>query len=245
MPNPLPLVSMPADDLSWNATYTVDSEDADYPVTNLLDPDPAVVFKPESNAVTIEIETDDPAVVVGIALINTNATVATLDTINVPLPGQELDDQRLHAWRALTRPSASLWTVDLWRPSGQLWIGTVRLVTVLRPLNLRYGLQLGRNRYGDLSSLTRLGSRIVYGAQIRTRWAEGETDLLEDETMRAQLEASAKGLVLPFLFIPDENTNDAWWVAFRANDYRVTLPTADVRTIPFRVEELSSGPPGG
>ena len=86
----------------------------------------------------------------------------------------------------------------------------IALITDLQPLNLKYGLQIGRRRPGDVRQVTRLGTRHDYGADIRTRWAKGVVDLEDDQSLVMDLDASAKGGVLPFLFIPDENENDAW-----------------------------------
>jgi hypothetical protein len=109
---------------------------------------------------------------------------------------------------------------------------------------LRYGLRVGEKRPGDLMIPTRLGSVIRHGADIRTRWARGTVDLLESESLMRALAASAKGSILPFLFIPDEATNDAWYVR-HSGDFELAYPDLDVREVPFAVEEVASGPPNG
>jgi hypothetical protein len=142
-------------------------------------------------------------------------------------------------------PSGTTWTIVLSRVTGVVWIGRIVLVTALYDLHLKYGLQMGRNRPGDVEIRTRLGSVIRHGAQIRTRWAQGVVDDIANEPLLKGLELSSKGSLLPFLFIPDENQNDAWFVTFRANDFSIGYPDIDVRAIPFAVEELSGGPPNG
>lgn len=251
--NPLPAVALPADDIGYRCLVSMTNEDPDYPAAHLLDPDPAHVAKATGNTTDVTIEPLDlagavtTATPIAIAIINTNADNIYVDSpaIMVPVANVDADGQRVHPWRALDGllSAASTFTIRLERVDDvQIWIGRIALVTALYPLNLRYGLRTGRNRPGDVSITTRLGSVLTYPAAIRTRWAEGETGLLEDAPLRHDLEASTQGLVLPFLFIPDENTNSAWWVRHRANDYQVEIPDLDGRLIPFRVDEVSSGP---
>ena len=271
--NPEPAVGLPDDDVFYRCTVSMTDEDDEYPVTNLQDPDPALVTKASVNHTTITITALDPLGVpwsvtpVALAVFNTNAGTIHFNegmagVIPLTVPNRDPDDQRIHPWIDLTDlvAPASTFTITLSGPtspslaSDPIWVGRISLIAIhgggslggdslgLRPLNLRYGLRYGRTRPGDVQIRTRLGSILSYPAGIRTRWAEGETGLLEDELLRHALEANTYGAHLPFLFIPDENTNSAWWVRHRANDYTVTIPDLDVRTIPFRVEELSTGP---
>lgn len=249
MANPLPLVGLPGHDLTLLSatTFAMTNEDADYPAENLGDGNPANVAKSTTTSTTITITTASSSVVVA-ALINTNAETATVNGASVTIPTAELDEQRLHGW--LDRRTAALgptttWTIALSRASGVVWIGAIPLLTAVSELNLKYGLEQGRRRPGDIQIQTRLGSIVRHGSQIRTRWAKGVVDLIENEATLKQLEASAKGAILPFLFIPDEAVNDAWLVSFAANDFRWSYPDYDVRPIPLAFEELSGGPPNG
>lgn len=247
MANPLPLVAWPGDDAVWAASVGMSNEDAEYPAVNIQNADPADVAKSTTNTTTITITTAS-ITPVAIAIINTNATTATINGDTIAIPGLELDGQRVHGWldmRGSPSGAGTSWTLVLSRASGVVWVGRVCLLTDIHELNLRYGLQVGRKRPGDVQIATRLGSLIKHGAQIRTRWARGEVNLIEDESMLKALEASAKGSLLPFLFIPDEVTNDAWFVSLVANDFAVSLPDYDVRAVPLAFEELSGGPPNG
>lgn len=247
MANPLPLFAPPSVDLIWDASLAMTDEDPDFPVENLQTDSPALVAKSTSNTTTITITTPS-ATPVAIALINTNAETASLNGDPIAIPATELDGQRRHAWLNMTGSPAgtgTTWTLVLSRTSGAVWIGRVVLVTALSDLPLKYGLTIGRQRPGDIEIVTRLGSVVRVGAQIRTRWASGVVDVIESETMLEALEASAKGSLLPFLFIPDEETNDAWFVRFRANDFAKGYPDYDVRPINLVFDEVSSGPPNG
>jgi hypothetical protein len=249
MANPLPLVGLPGDDLAYvgTASVTAGTADAAYPVTNALDDDPANICKATGNSLTIRVTTPS-AVPLAVAAINTNAETLTFDGGSMPIPTAEPDGQRRHPWLnlRLTPPSAgTTWDFAFSRASGVVWVGRLVLLVALYELPLKYGLRVGRNRPGDVEIQTRLGSVIRHGAQIRRRWARGQVDLIEAESLMRAQEASAKGSLLPFLFIPDEATNDAWFVRHLANDWSLTYPNYDVREVPFGVEEVSSGPPNG
>jgi len=247
VPNPLPLVALPGDDAVWTATVAMSTEDAAFPASNLKTGDPAEVAKSTGTSTTITITTSS-ITPVAVALINTNAELASINGDPIAIPALDPDGQRKHAWmdmRGSPSGTGTSWTIVLSRASGVVWCGRIVLATAIYDLNLKYGLKRGRKRPGDIEMRTRLGSVVRYGAQIRTRWASGVVDLIENETLLAQLEASAKGSLLPFLFVPDELTNDAWFVTFTANDFVVTIPDYDVRESPLSFEELSSGPPNG
>lgn len=256
MANPLPLVALAGDDLTFAAgtsfAFEIDTEDTDYPATNLLTGDPAVVTKSTTNIMQLVVTTTSQNVV-AVVLINTNATSAAVnDEVSgsqaIVIPAVDYDGQRIHGW--LDRQTAPLgpsttWHIAISRTSGPVWIGHIALLVDIHPLNLKYGLTVGRRRPGDTEIMTRLGSALRYGAQIRTRWARGMVDLEDDEALMRTLEASAKGVVLPFVFIPDEASNDAWLVKFASNDWALTYPNYGVREVPVAFEELSGGPPNG
>lgn len=245
MANPLPRVARASDDLIWDAALSMSNEDPDFPVENLQTDNPAKLAKSTTNTTTITITTVS-ATPVAVALIQTNAETATFEGQSVAIPSLDLDGQRIHPWLVPVGLSAATSRqLVLSRASGPVWIGRVAMVTALEPLNLKYGLKFGRLRPGDISVTTRLGSENKVGAQIRRRWAAGAVDTIESETMLEQLEASGKGALLPFLFIPDELKNDAWFVRFRANDFEKGFSDYDVRPIPLTFDEVSSGPPNG
>jgi hypothetical protein len=253
MANPLPLVALPGVDVVTLATVSCPTDDPEYPIENVQDFDPANVAKSTGTSMEITITTSS-VTPVAVALINTNAETATIEgpaPIVIPapitIPALELDGQRVHGWLDMrdNPPTGTTFTIVLSRSAGVVWIGRICLVTSLQDLNLRYGLEMGRRRPADIVIPTRGGSLIKHGYQIRTRWAKGEVNLVENEATLKQLEANAKGVQVPFLFIPDEATNDAWYVSFAANDFKWGYPDYDVRPIPLAFEELSGGPPNG
>lgn len=247
MANPLPLVGLPGHDIGLTAAWVGNTVDADYPATNLNLGDPAKVVKSTGNTLTLTGTTASSSVVVA-AVINTNATTVTVNSVSLTVPSLDSDGQRKHGWldrRETPLGPTTTWTIALSRASGVVWTGPIVLLTAVWELNLRYGLQLGRLRPSDTVIRTRGGSLIKHGFQIRTRTARGVITDVDSQSLLESLEASAKGQILPFLFIPDEAVNDAWLVSFDEANFSVGYPDYDVRDMGFQVTELSGGPPNG
>jgi hypothetical protein len=245
--NPLPLLAFPADDHVTAATVAWGSEDIAFPAENVQDSDPANVTKSTLASDTLTITTSS-IIPVAVALINTNATSATINGVSVPIPALDAGGQRIHAWKDLTLSglgSNTVWSIVLTRSSGPVWIGRICLVTAIQDVNMKYGLRLGHKRPGDIEIQTRLGSIIRHNAKIRQRTAEGEVDWQPSEAMLRQLDANAEGANTPFLFIPDEATNDAWFVTFKSSEFWVRYEDVDVRMIALSFLEVSNGPPNG
>ena len=246
MANPLPLYALPGEDLIRTATLAMSNEDSDFPAENAQDDDPSLVAKSTTTTTTFTITTPS-ATPVAVILINTNAETATFEGSGITIPAVDYDGQRVHPWKDLrTAPSTDTsWSLALSKASGVVWVGRILLVTALHDLNAQYGFQRGRTRPGDITITTRGGSTIRHSFDIRTRWASAVVDLVDDMASLMALEANSRGQYAPFLFIPDEAQNDAWFVTLDTKNFSVTVPNIDVRTIPLRFEELSSGPPNG
>lgn len=247
--NPKPLVALVSEDAVWGATVSMSDEDPDplHAVEMLQDRDPATTAKTDTASTTTITITTSSITPVAIALINTNATTASLNGDPITIPALDLEGQRVHGWldmRGSPMASGTVWTLVLTRPSGVVWIGRVCLVTALHELNLKYGYERGRDRPGDIEITTRLGSNIYHSATIRTNWAQGVIDLHEDEALLSDLDLAGLGKTHPMLYIPDEDTNEAWF-ARQVIPYAKGYPNIDVRETKLRFEEMSGGPPNG
>jgi hypothetical protein len=242
----MPLVALPGYDLSLTGSVSMTNEDDEYPAENIQDGDPANVAKSTTNTTTFTITTASSSIVAA-AAINTNAETVTVNAQSLTVPALDNDGQRIHGWldrRTVPLGPTTTWTIVLTRSTGVVWVGAIPLLEQIEELPLKYGLQMGRNRPGDEIIRTRLGSLIKHGQTIRTRWARGSV-WDESPSLLDQLEASSQGPILSFVFIPNEDVNDAWYVAFDTDDYAVSYHTIDHQEIGFRVTELSGGPPNG
>jgi hypothetical protein len=249
--NPLPLVALAGDNLALVASsFSIGDEDPDYPADNLAEANPAKPAKSTALSASVSIVTP-AATIVAAALFNTNATQAAIAAGGpaefFAIPDLDLDGQRVDPWldlRASPLGPATTWSIGL-EADDPVVIGQIALLVALHPLNLKYGLRRGRKRPGDVEHVTRSGTVLRSGANIRTWWARGLADLEEDETLHRNLEASAKGSLIPFVFIPDENTNEAWFGRFASNDFEIGLSNYSLREFPFQFDQMSSGPPNG
>src|SRR5580765_2412721 len=110
--NPQPLIALTTDDLlNERVDLSMTNEDPDYPTENFLDDDPETVAKSTTTTTTITMDFNlgfiSAPVVVGVALINTNAVTASIAgggaTTTIPIPGLEFGyGDRLNAWTRLT-----------------------------------------------------------------------------------------------------------------------------------------------
>lgn len=244
--NPLPLIALAGDDLITTATLSASDDDSEYPITNAQNQNPAHLAKGVANTLTVTITTPS-ATPVAIALIQTNAETATFQGDAITIPALDSEGQRVHPWldmRGSPWGAGTSWSLVLSKASGVVFIGRICLVVDLHELNIRYGYDVGRVRPADVEITTRGGSILYHSFGVRTKWAQGVCDLHDDEALLSSLDVSAKGKTFPMLFIPDENTNEAWF-ARQVNPYSKKYPTIDVRETPLRFEELSCGPVNG
>lgn len=246
MANPLPLVGLATDEYVRSATISMTNEDADYPATNAQNDNPALVAKSTTTTTTFTITTTSfsPRY---LAIINSSAETGTINGDTITLPGLDAEGQRLNAVLDMggSPPGAgTTWTIVLSRASGILWVGRIALFDDIHELNVKYGWTVGATRPGEVRITTRGGVILKHTQALRTRWAEGVVDLLEDETLIKTLDTGAKGDYFPFLLIPDEEVNDGWWV-HQTVPYAKSHPDIDVRETKLRFEELTSGPVNG
>lgn len=248
-------VALPGDDVIWGATAVMDTEGDDdrYKDDNVLTRDPAQVAKSSTNTANITITLPGSVTPEAVFLFNTNATKASITNSAgldeaITIPALDLEGQRIHGWKLLSglpNRAAGAFVVHLSRPSGEVFIGRIALVTALYDVNYSQDAppRFGRSRPGNTAHRTRLGSVVVHDAKVRIRTAEFSITLEEDRTLWEQLDASAHGSALPFPIVPFDDENDARWVTL-PDDFSETLklPFTEINV---RLEELSSGPPNG
>jgi hypothetical protein len=244
--NPLPLVALYTDDIVPASSAAMTNEDALNPASNAVTNDPAALCKSTTTSTTITLTTASKTIV-AVALIQTNATVASLNGQGITLPTAGLDGARVHGWLDLRGAplTDTTWDIALSVPSGVVFIGRIVLVQALHDLPVQYGLELSHTRPGDIQIKTRMGSDITNRAEIKVRSADGTVDLVTAATLMKSVDAAAQGFNFPFLFIPDEETNDAWFVKLKSVEFKTRHTNVDVNEVPVSFIEVSSGPPNG
>jgi hypothetical protein len=244
--NPLPLVGLAGDDLVTTGGISMSNQDSEFPATNGQSNNPAKLAKSTTNTTTVTVTHANLAIVAA-AVIQTNAETITVKGASVTVPSVTADGQRVHPWldrRTSPFTASTSSAIVLSKASGVVWFGRIVLLVAIHELNPVYNWTVGEVRQGEVVIPTRLGSINQHTQEIRTRWAEGQVTLLEDEALMASINRSAKGSNRGHLLIPDEAVNDAWFVR-SVTPYQKGYPDIDVRVTPIRFEELSTGPING
>lgn len=232
----------PADDLIRTATLVATAEDSAYPVENLQDGDPASVFKAGATATTVTA-THTSAVRRLAGMINTSnlagATV-TVGGVTFTVPARTADGQCVNGFLALSLGAATSTAFAISGASVNVQIGELVLASAVTELEWMYGVEFVARRRSSRQR-TFLGSDLVYDTGIRQRRASGR--VLRDGARAAitALWESAKGDVLPFLLVPDQSVNDAWYVRFVSGDQRYARVGPNATEMPIDVEEVSMG----
>lgn len=253
----------PSDNVAGNATISVQTgtADTDYPMTNLVDGNPAKPGKLTTTTGRIVFDFGSAQTLQLVALIHTNldagltvkiqanATDAwgspSLDTA-ITIPTLPLDDYPLNPWLDL---SGSVHTYRYWAihvsgtNTNPVAIGEVWMQATKRELspNLLWGYAEAEAR-PTVEHRTTYGVSTVYplGPRLRTvvgrvkATVAGAADLLA-------LERDAKHRANPFLFILHPDQNDALYVRWAGGSFAQRYEFTSIRPIDVAFEETSRG----
>jgi hypothetical protein len=251
-----PLIVMPQADEAPNAQWSVVSgtENVEYPASYLGNRNPARPFKATGTSVTARATFGSDVILVGVSIQNHNLAGATVSITSgsglsqpIPTPANDYDDLWIGPWLDFSsallvqRTSTQFNIVVTGGLLGPIAIGEVILITAFTDLNLKLGAKYQPTRL-QIRHRTWGASHLQYDKRIRIRTAKGMLDLRSDEATMRRLEAEAIGGYHPFLFIPDEDVNEAWYVQLVPGSFSYSLQTHGVTQMPFEVQEISSGP---
>ena len=254
------LIAFPSDDVVWDATVTMTNEDSLYPATNVQDNDPANTAKSTTTSATFSIDISGGNVtVVGLLIVNTNATSGTLSSTAGSIlslssfPDLTPDGKLRNKWfdlRGLSNRTEDHFEVALSKSgTAVLEAGRICLVTDYQaPEVLWAGAGSSpvftRKRPGQLELMTRLGSTPRRASPVSPPRSMSISTL--DETtfgILDQLEAECNGLLRPFLFIPDDDDTDAWFAQCAFADFEYTRDQPEVTPVRMVIQEVSMGLP--
>jgi hypothetical protein len=233
----------PSADLFTTATLGATNEDADYPIENAQDYNPANPFKATTTSTTITV-THSSSARKAVAFINHNLVGATVTVggVSVTIPSRTLDGQCVNAWKLLDLGAGTSTSIVISGASANVQIGRICLVSALTDMPWLYGLEMYRRH--PVSAIRTFGeSEHIYDKGLSI-W--GARALVNRESSRSAIEglwASAKGRNIPWLLIPDQAVNEAHYVRFAtdAQQYRRIIPNAT--EMPIDVEAVSLGLP--
>ncbi len=255
-----PLFALPSDDVAPNATVTVTSGTAEteYPASFLVNRNPAKPSKSTGTAITYRFTWSGNQIIEAIAIINHNLDGATVTLSNaaganevlaIPDNTPGLYPNCTNAWYDLRElATLSQRTDDVWDLAitggalGNVAIGEVLFITDLREMRLKWGLKLSPAR-SVIRHKTFGGSLLQYHKRVQVRSCAASVDLQSDQELWTQLEQEASGQVVPFLFIPDEAVNDAWYVQLQGDSFSQRPTNPGIIETPLEMVEVSPGPP--
>jgi hypothetical protein len=241
-------VVSPAADLWTSASLSATNEDADYPDSNSQDYDPANPFKATTTASTITATHSSSARKL-IALINTSNLVGATITaggVSVTPAARTADGQCVNVFKVLDLGAGTSTALAISGASVNVQIGRVVLASAIIELNWVWG---GAGAVGEDSEWptneipTHGGSVLLYEKGYRIRRASGRLMRESDRATWLALAQAAKGRVIPFLFIPDIDVNDCWYVRLAESSVRALKRMRNVTDVSIELEEVSSGLP--
>jgi hypothetical protein len=235
------LFANPSQDFVGNGTIvsmTNMSADPKYHRDNLKDNNPANVAKATATSTTIVIS-GTSVTIEGFVIVNHNLYGATVTLSNglgysetITIPARTGDGSVINAWRdcrADSNRTASTWTLTITGASANVEIGRLYLVQQWYELTWKWEPDFSNERMTTTPKTTHYGVTLVYDRGYNIRAGSGATT---DESMSALLKLlyqSAKGIVVPWIFIPNYLVNDAWYVRFKDKELK-WKPTAPLFT---------------
>ena len=241
--------ALPSVDLITSASVSATNADSAYPDDNLGTYDPSVPFKSTTTATTITV-THSSAARKAVAFINTSVLVGTttftVGGVTVTPVARTADGQSVGCFKVLDLTAATSTSIVMSGAPAMIQIGRICLVSALIEVNWVWG---GSGSVGDDSEwptneiTTFGGSTLIYDKGYRVRRASGKLIRESDRATWLGLAQAAKGRNIPFLFIPDIDVNDAWYVRLSDSSIRGLKRFRNVSDVTIELEEVSSGLP--
>lgn len=243
-------------DLIRDAALSATNENADFPIERVQVDDhdsPVNPFKATTTASVITITLDDDETPDCLAIINHNLEGATVTLANgagfsqaVEIPSRTRDGLCVNAFfdmRELANRLDDVWTLTITGAAGNIAIGRLVLIATggLQPVPWLVKTPSYRPERLMSSLKTYAGVELIHDKGIRIRHASGRTIEDADRAVQEAAWDAARGRALPFLFVPETDVNDAWWVRFDSLEwshdvYQEVSPSA------IALSEISMGP---
>lgn len=237
----------PANAIAYTASFT--NENASYPDGNLFDLDPAVPFKATTTATTGTLTHASLARKI-IAVINPSvlagASTYTAGGVAVTCPARTADGQAANHFKVLDLGASTTTSVVISGATVTVQIGELVLGSALTELNWTWGGN-SPGTSDDYTWPTRgpgktfYGSDLFYNTGVRLRRASGKMNRQADRATWLALAQAAQGRNIPFVFIPDLDVNDCWYVRFASDTLASLRRMTNATDMTITLEEVSSG----
>lgn len=252
----LPLYARPSDNVAPNATVTVTAgaENAEFPAAFLVDLRPDKPAKLTGTSGTYRFTFSGNQILEGVVIAGHNlaGAVVTLTCaagVNqvIAIPAN-VGGQPVTAWIDLresfteAQRTDDIWDLAITGASAAIGIGEVLLLTNLRELDWIWGPTI-TPEYDTVQHRTFGRARILYDKRILVHRMRGQVNLEADYSDLRALHAEARGPVNVFVIIPDEDTNEAFLMAFTPTGFSWSPTDPGITQMPMELEQVSNGPP--
>lgn len=227
----MPLYARYSDLLSGDTvTVTAGSEDSAYPRTNIIDRLSRTVGKFTGTTGTYRRTFGAAKTVEAVVFVNTNATAITLSNADglseaITIPATPEDGHRLDPWIDLRGSpianTSAQWNAALTGPTG-VGLGEFLLIETLREIQVLWTPEPVEDEAHPVSHQeTDYGVDLDYGMGVRQR--AGSLSV-RGEATRADLLSltrDARGRLRSWVFIPNEDRDDALFVTLSQDHVRI------------------------
>lgn len=226
----MPLYARYSDLLSGDTVSVIaGTEDTAYPKANIVDRLSRTVGKFSGTSGTYRRTFGGAKTVEAAVFVNTNATAITLTNADglseaITIPATPEDGHRLDPWidlRGSPAPSSAQWNVALTGPSG-VGLGEFLLVETLRDIEVLWTPSPDEHEVHPVSHQeTDYGVDLDYGMGVRQR--SGALSVRGEGTREQilSLTRDARGRLRAWVFIPNEDRNDALFVTLAQDDVTI------------------------
>lgn len=240
----------PSDILTDSAVVTVSAGSAEalYPVANLSDRKAHTVAKSTGSSISFLATFAGSKTLQAVALINTNATAATLTNgaglnLAIPIPTVPADTLGIDPWvdlRGVSLTGSATWTIALSGPTG-VALGEWLLVETARVMPLLWAGLEEPEAHRAIIHPTDYGVRNKLPLGVRQRAIRGATLAESFRPDLLALQRDAQGAAGNFLLVPDHTQNDALYVDLTADQRTVSRIHPRAAGIPVEFTEQQKG----
>jgi hypothetical protein len=261
------LYTRPSDNVAPDATWTVTSGtlDTGYDVEAISDLTPSSAIIASGTSLTVRATFATAKTLVGIVILNHNfaqgSPYATVTLTNgaglsqaLSVPDDRLDGLPTGLFKdfsAAANRTSTIWNVVITGNAEPVFLGEILLLTAWRD-DLNFLVEASPGDRTDVPSIvhrTHAGVRMVYEHDVKIDGFKGEVLLEDNAAALNALFQTARGTARNFVWIPDDDVNDAYLVHFseRTIERLILLSRSHhesgVKRVPIVLEEEGNGLP--
>lgn len=237
-----------------SATVTLQSgtENPSYPLAGLYDGRTDFPFKATGTSIIIRAAYGAPRTLQGVSIpvghnlhglsgVLSNNGGMSNQSLVMPAVGE--DGVSLGGWadlRGISGATATQWELEFTGAAAPIAIGELMLLEEVESLRIVWGADYGE-QHSIIEHTLESGVKLRYDRGIRFRSLSGTVVRESDRAALTRLHREARGPMLPWWLVPDEDVNDAMAVRFAEERRRFTKRSRAQSDQPIQVEELIAG----